>query len=934
MQDRISWLHISDMHIKVGDDEDNSTLRNNFINSIKEWVESPEEHDIHFVIVTGDVAYAAQKEEYKLAEEFFAELADCIGIDRSKIFIVPGNHDLDRSCIKKGSAAKVLVDAYGGGVKSHRILEDIAQGDMVTYGCEGKFKNFHDSFQKGNKDALCSYYQNMVIEGYNIGVTGLNSAWLSAGAGECERGKMYVSKHAAMEVIKGKTLKNNCLNICAYHHPMNTWIEDTSDIKGYLMKEYDLMLCGHIHKNDNYTKINSASAEIAASAMYTGLDFHEGYSIFEYYPQKTDDNNIRVNYFRYSREDGGFFSPDTLSYKNAPQGHMEFRVGKSAAKSGKGMNKAPVKRIEEILQDKYLMLGRRKTAFPTDMSFREIYDNEMYVPIKCKDSANNLLSADSLYAYVLNNNCVMLGEPGSGKSFFTYCVVRYAQDNSTFSVVPIDLGELWHSFGGVYKPEIMSHITIQEGALYIVDALDEFCAESEKDKFCESIIKNLSSSGKVLLLCRRYEYERHVIDIIDSSIIDTILRIQEWSAEIEFREYLKCIEGREEIDTVGLYHKVISVSGLQEIVKRPLHARMLAYVWRSHPEEIIRLHDYAGLYQCYFDDLATTVNGAQADEVLSLWEETAWGIFKDGIRNSEEISVEDIPWSSTLVKERILSPLVNWASDVRQQKFSYIHYSFFEYMVASKFVHELEYLLRVNPDSADVIYKMFETDLPIEIRHYATLLMKRMNKVIFWNRLIDYYQEDCNSKLSDIKRMISNNLLLYFLGRISRIKPDQIRVLLQKEHNGFCRTSLYWSLCGLGDEEALADYFKELKSDDNFSALNRGYLLYYYGDIDRSAMPPYYDNNKKQSWEKTRIGNIRMFQRNDYGDLAETRRLIDVYTFLDFSLFHETILSDEDESVLKDTIKSVGDMLGEDNTVYDVVKSKEAEYCERKMDIY
>ncbi len=49
----------------------------------------------------------------------------------------------------------------------------------------------------------------------------------------------------------------------------------------------------------------------------------------------------------------------------------------------------------------YSELGNRKTAFPKDMSFKEIYDNKLFVPAQFYDSASIKCSGVEIEDFIL-----------------------------------------------------------------------------------------------------------------------------------------------------------------------------------------------------------------------------------------------------------------------------------------------------------------------------------------------------------------------------------------------------------------------------------------------------------------------------------------------------------------------------------------------------
>jgi predicted MPP superfamily phosphohydrolase len=51
------------------------------------------------ILVCGDIAYAGKPEEYVIALAWLYELADACGCEHEQIYVVPGNHDVDRDII-------------------------------------------------------------------------------------------------------------------------------------------------------------------------------------------------------------------------------------------------------------------------------------------------------------------------------------------------------------------------------------------------------------------------------------------------------------------------------------------------------------------------------------------------------------------------------------------------------------------------------------------------------------------------------------------------------------------------------------------------------------------------------------------------------------------------------------------------------------------
>lgn len=91
----IRWLHISDFHIKTGDTYDHDVVVEALLSSLPNLIERFGQPD--FVIASGDIAFSGKKAEYDLATQLFDAVLNILSLKRERLFVVPGNHDVDRT---------------------------------------------------------------------------------------------------------------------------------------------------------------------------------------------------------------------------------------------------------------------------------------------------------------------------------------------------------------------------------------------------------------------------------------------------------------------------------------------------------------------------------------------------------------------------------------------------------------------------------------------------------------------------------------------------------------------------------------------------------------------------------------------------------------------------------------------------------------------
>ena len=93
---RLTWLHLSDWHQK-GNDFDRQVVRGALIKDIEKRIDIDSTlAQVDFIVFSGDLAFSGKQAEYQTAKEFFLDpVLEATGLKRDRLFIVPGNHDLD-----------------------------------------------------------------------------------------------------------------------------------------------------------------------------------------------------------------------------------------------------------------------------------------------------------------------------------------------------------------------------------------------------------------------------------------------------------------------------------------------------------------------------------------------------------------------------------------------------------------------------------------------------------------------------------------------------------------------------------------------------------------------------------------------------------------------------------------------------------------------
>jgi predicted MPP superfamily phosphohydrolase len=105
---RLRWLHLSDLHFKETERWDRRATLQALLRKMEELKGQGLVPDL--VFVTGDIANSGKRKEYDQAQLFFAELTQTLGLTpHEHWFLVPGNHDVDRTKIGRPDKA-ILAD--------------------------------------------------------------------------------------------------------------------------------------------------------------------------------------------------------------------------------------------------------------------------------------------------------------------------------------------------------------------------------------------------------------------------------------------------------------------------------------------------------------------------------------------------------------------------------------------------------------------------------------------------------------------------------------------------------------------------------------------------------------------------------------------------------------------------------------------------------
>lgn len=271
------------------------------------------------VLVTGDIAFSGQRPEYERAASWLLEFCRAIGCPDESVWVVPGNHDVDRK-IASSKVTKTLhesIRAKQGPALDKELREILTDENSAKalLAPLAEYNTFAARFQCSFSAANPYWERDLALPcGTIIRLRGLTSALVSDQhdtKSNIVLGQAQVSVHRVAGV--------EYLTLC--HHPPD-WLQDQDTVISHLESKVRMQLFGHKH-SQRVQKINE-TLRITAGAMHPerdGSDWEPMYNVIEI--SRLDDQQLRVRLFqrRWHKVDHHFLADQD---RNTNQPHHDY----------------------------------------------------------------------------------------------------------------------------------------------------------------------------------------------------------------------------------------------------------------------------------------------------------------------------------------------------------------------------------------------------------------------------------------------------------------------------------------------------------------------------------------------------------------------------------------------------------------------------------
>lgn len=226
------------------------------------------------IAVTGDISWAGKKEDFELAEHWFADLLKILKLPKDRLVLCPGNHDLDRDKI------------------SMKYPETFQEADnQLKIESMNKFNPLYENYINFNKHMGIPPLNIAGKENYLVGerrfkgirFISLNSSWYAYEGNMM--GKLWLGL-PQLQVLEANNQICSIINydscpitICLLHHPQSYLNEyEMESYKNreptfrYLANRVHIILSGHLHGEiiSKPDRISNKAYSYRAGASYKG----------------------------------------------------------------------------------------------------------------------------------------------------------------------------------------------------------------------------------------------------------------------------------------------------------------------------------------------------------------------------------------------------------------------------------------------------------------------------------------------------------------------------------------------------------------------------------------------------------------------------------------------------------------------------------------
>ncbi|MFS8069017.1 MAG: metallophosphoesterase family protein, partial [Byssovorax sp.] len=299
-EDPIRFLHISDIHLRpliVKRYDQDRVLRGLLDLLARDRQEFP----LDLIFITGDLAHGGKADEYVLVVELLKRLMEVTGVPPEHVFVVPGNHDVDRD------VGRWLLRTLGKDEESVAFFEDAKSRVFHLKKLEAYAESMRALLGKERPLGLAvgeEAVEIVEVRGSRLAVASFNSAWFAQG--DDDRGKLWLGEPNVNRAGQRVADLEAPFAVALLHHPLDDLHEgERDDVEHYFERSFDVVMRGHLHKDKTRAIATQRGGyvEVAGAAAYQGSQWPNGCFLGEIW---TRTRKVRLRPYAYATPADGW----------------------------------------------------------------------------------------------------------------------------------------------------------------------------------------------------------------------------------------------------------------------------------------------------------------------------------------------------------------------------------------------------------------------------------------------------------------------------------------------------------------------------------------------------------------------------------------------------------------------------------------------------
>ncbi len=242
------------------------------------------------IFFTGDLAFGQLgpeegrnlRDQFDVAFKFLEAVRTAFepSLLKTNVFLVPGNHDVDRTQVS------TMVKTWQAGLKElSDVVEMVQQAGIDWQQVTVRLKPYRDALNRHGYQHLlpADHAQHLIytairdFDGLRVGIGGFNSAWSCHRNGE--KGQLWMAGDWQQQKLAPE-LRSADVRIALAHHPPNWLVEaEENDFSRGLRQDFRFLLHGHEHKKWVEPLEGGNYVVFSAAACYQGSKIENGYSL-------------------------------------------------------------------------------------------------------------------------------------------------------------------------------------------------------------------------------------------------------------------------------------------------------------------------------------------------------------------------------------------------------------------------------------------------------------------------------------------------------------------------------------------------------------------------------------------------------------------------------------------------------------------------------